>query len=105
MHFVNIDPLLSKRTGRQFPPTHKNNFGFVEDISPDRWGRNLLKKMIAHTPSNIEAGDPSVGFGLYAMALHMLGLATELDLIGAPERDEMGNLINEADLPKRIRRS
>lgn len=53
--FVNIDPLLSKRTGRQFPPSHKNNFGFVEDISPDRWGRNLLKKMIGHAPSNIEA--------------------------------------------------
>lgn len=55
------------------------------------------------TLKSIEAGDPSVGFGLYAMALHMLGLASELDLIGAPERDEMGNLINEANLPKRIR--
>ncbi|MBO1927574.1 HipA domain-containing protein [Thiomicrorhabdus sp. 6S2-11] len=53
--FINIDPLLSKARGRQYPPADKNNFGFIEDVSPDRWGRNLLKKKIGRAPSNIEA--------------------------------------------------
>jgi len=38
-----IDPDLEPITGRQYPKT-KKVFGFLEDISPDRWGRRLLDR-------------------------------------------------------------
>ena len=41
-HIV-IDPNLSEITGRQYPPQN-HTFGFLEDISPDRWGRRLIDR-------------------------------------------------------------
>lgn len=38
-----IDPNLSDITGRQYP-SKNHAFGFLEDISPDRWGRKLLER-------------------------------------------------------------
>jgi len=40
---VIIDPELDLVTGRQYPKT-KSVFGFLEDVSPDRWGRRLLER-------------------------------------------------------------
>ncbi|MBR5387547.1 MAG: type II toxin-antitoxin system HipA family toxin [Clostridiales bacterium] len=40
---VILDPAITLRPGRQYPPKNKV-FGFLEDISPDRWGRKLLDR-------------------------------------------------------------
>ena len=39
-----FDPELMPYVGRQYPPDGKNTFGFLSDISPDRWGRKLMDR-------------------------------------------------------------
>ncbi len=41
---LKLDPDLSVSGGRQFPVNGRNSFGFLEDISPDRWGRKLIER-------------------------------------------------------------
>ena len=47
---INIDPELSLTSGWQFlshAGTDKT-FGFISDASPDRWGRNLVRRKESH---------------------------------------------------------
>ncbi|MBO1927575.1 helix-turn-helix transcriptional regulator [Thiomicrorhabdus sp. 6S2-11] len=94
------------------PVVRKKLKSIGKNISMARRRRKQSQKEFAErcrisitTLKNIESGDPAVGFGLYGMALHALGLSNDLDLIGAPERDSLGNLITESELPKRIKKS
>lgn len=51
--FFNIDPNLSLSIGRQYSQP-KSLFGFLEDCSPDRWGRMLLKRKFGRSLSDID---------------------------------------------------
>lgn len=61
-------------------------------------------RISVQTLQRVEKGDPTVSFGVYAMCLHILGISKDLDKLGAPELDELGNLLVEKDLPERIRK-
>lgn len=39
-----LDPDIKNCTGIQYVPTRKEVFGFISDVSPDRWGRKLLQR-------------------------------------------------------------
>ena len=39
-----LDPDILPFPGRQYLPSGKNNFGFLADASPDRWGRDLIRR-------------------------------------------------------------
>ncbi len=54
------------------------------------------------TYQQVEKGDPSVAMAAYAMALHALGMSTNLGLLADPERDASGMLIEIQSLPKRV---
>ncbi len=39
-----LDPDIQPCRGRQYLPEGKEMYGFMEDISPDRWGRTLIRR-------------------------------------------------------------
>jgi serine/threonine-protein kinase HipA len=41
---VHLDPRLGLFAGRQYPPEGATTFGAFADASPDRWGRQLMKR-------------------------------------------------------------
>jgi transcriptional regulator with XRE-family HTH domain len=51
----------------------------------------------------IEQGDPTVAIGAWAMALFILGDATALSGVLAPGVDEVGMVMDESRLPRRVR--
>jgi transcriptional regulator with XRE-family HTH domain len=55
------------------------------------------------TLSRLEAGDPSVGLGVLAAALHALNLVDDLQQIVAPEKDAVGLFHEKRRLPRRVR--
>jgi hypothetical protein len=55
------------------------------------------------TLQRIEAGDPGVGVGIYAAALHTLGLLDELADVADVSRDTVGQSLATAQLPARAR--
>src|ERR1700710_1258300 len=80
------------------------------DISVARRKRSLTIGMMAerigvhkNTYLKIEKGDPSVSFGIYAMALFVLGLSDALTALADPGRDDTGLLLDADRLPKRVR--
>ena len=54
------------------------------------------------TYSNIEKGSPSVAIGYYAAVLHSLN-GKDSDLLKICKEDELGRLLQDQALPKRIR--
>ncbi len=56
-----------------------------------------------NTYHRMEKGDPTVGFGVYAMALFVLGFGEPLGSIIDASRDDTGLLLDEERLPKRVR--
>jgi hypothetical protein len=50
----------------------------------------------------IENGDPTVAFGMYAMALHVLGFGDALLEVACPVRDDHGLLLDAGCVPKRV---
>lgn len=83
---------------------------FGADIAIARRKRSLTVGMMAerigvhkNTYLKIEKGDPTVAFGIYAMALFVLGLADALSALADPGRDDTGLLLDGDRLPKRIR--
>ena len=50
-----------------------------------------------------EKGDPGVGLGVYAMALFVLGFGDPLRNLIDVSRDNVGLLLDEERLPKRVR--
>ncbi len=80
------------------------------DIAIARRKRSLTVGMMAertgvhkNTYLKIEKGDPTVAFGIYAMALFVLGLSDALTTVADPGRDDTGLLLDADHLPKRIR--
>ncbi|MEW5423973.1 helix-turn-helix transcriptional regulator [Amorphus sp. 3PC139-8] len=82
------------------------------DIATARKRRRLTQSRVADgagvsvpTIRNLEAGDPGVSVGTLAMVLLVLGETSRLsDLLDAGE-DDVGLLLSEQQLPKRIRSS
>ncbi len=56
-----------------------------------------------NTYLKVEKGNPSVAFGIYAMALFVLGLSDALTALADPGRDDTGLLFDADRLPKRVR--
>ena len=52
--FFNIEPDLFKTRERQYP-TKGALFGFLEDCSPDRWGKKILRYKLKRTPKASES--------------------------------------------------
>lgn len=80
------------------------------DISIARRKRNLTTMMMAErigtaksTYLKVQRGDPAVSIGIYAMALFALGLGGAMGDIVDPGRDEVGLLLDNERLPKRVR--
>jgi DNA-binding XRE family transcriptional regulator len=80
------------------------------DIAIARRKRSLTVGMMAerigvhkNTYFKIEKGDPTVAFGIYAMALFVLGLSEALTAVADPGRDDTGLLLDADHLPKRVR--
>jgi len=57
------------------------------------------------TLQKVERGEPSVSLGVYATVLFVLGLSERIAGLAEPAGDRLGLQIEEARLPKRIRRS
>lgn len=55
------------------------------------------------TYRRMEQGDPKVAFGIYAMALQVLGLGDRMPMLADPGQDELGLAEDQERLPKRVR--
>lgn len=82
------------------------------DIALARRKRRLTVEMMLErtglskaTYGRVEDGEASVGVGAYAMALFALGLGPALGDLADPRGDDAGLLMEEARLPKRVRRT
>lgn len=80
------------------------------DIAIARRKRSLTVEMMAErigvhktTYLKVEKGDPRVAFGIYSMALFVLGLSDGLTALADPSRDDTGLLLDTDRLPKRVR--
>lgn len=80
------------------------------DILDARRRRRLPMAVVAEraftsrsTLQKIEAGDATVGIGIYAAALQALGLLDGLGGIADIGRDSVGQALASAELPKRVR--
>ncbi|TWJ18806.1 helix-turn-helix domain-containing protein [Geobacter argillaceus] len=56
------------------------------------------------TLSRLEAGDPSVGLTVLAVALHVLDMTSDLKKVAAPENDAIGIFNERQRLPQRVRK-
>lgn len=81
-----------------------------ENIRNARKRRRVTMKLLAErakisrvTLSKIEKGDPSVAIKYYASVLQMLGLLKNLEEVAAAENDGVGVIIEEENLPQRVR--
>lgn len=80
------------------------------DIRDARLRRNLPMRVLADraftsrtTLARIEQGDPGVSIGIYAAALHALGLLDGLRRSASFAEDEVGQALSTAALPTRAR--
>ena len=81
-----------------------------ENIRNARKRRRITMNLLAErakisrvTLSKIEKGDPSVAIKYYASVLQMLGLLKNLEEVAAAKNDGVGVIIEEENLPQRIR--
>jgi len=80
------------------------------DIQDARKRRRISTSLMAErigitraTLSRLEAGDPKVSMGSYAIALYVLGKLDELEKIIDRTRDPLGLDLMDEQLPVRIR--
>ena len=80
------------------------------DIHDARRRRRLPMEVVAEraftsrsTLQRIEAGDATVGIGIYASVLQALGLLDGLGEVADIGRDSVGQALASAELPKRVR--
>ena len=80
------------------------------DLRDARKRRRLPTAVVAEraqisrpTLLRVERGDASVGLGVYATVLWVLGMSDRLARLAAPETDAIGLGLEEERLPKRIR--
>jgi transcriptional regulator with XRE-family HTH domain len=94
------------------PPAVKRSLTkFGADLATARRKRGLPVAAVAErmgvsksTYQRVEKGDPTVTLGAYVMALYVLGFGDAFrDLIDS-SRDDVGLMLDEERLPKRIRK-
>ena len=92
------------------PPTRRALAKLGKDLVTARRKRRFTVAMMVermgvatNTYRRVEKGDPTVAMGAYAMALFVLGLGSALGDLVDPKRDEVGLLLDEERLPKRVR--
>lgn len=93
------------------PPAVKRSLAkFGSDLATARRKRRLTTIAVAermgvskNTYLRAEKGDASVGLGIYAMALFVLGFGDPLGTLIDVSRDDTGLLLDEERLPKRVR--
>ncbi len=80
------------------------------DIRDSRRRRRLPMAVVAEraftsrpTLQRVEAGDASVGIGIYAAVLQALGLLDGLGHVADISRDSVGQALATAELPERVR--
>jgi transcriptional regulator with XRE-family HTH domain len=83
---------------------------FGSDLATARRKRGLTTLAVAERMSvakntylRVEKGDPTVGLGVYAMALFVLGFGDPLGSIIDVSRDDTGLMLDEERLPRRVR--
>jgi len=81
-----------------------------QDITDGRRRRRIPLELMAEradvsrsTLGKIEKGDPSVSLGGYAAVLFVLGLTERLSSLADANFDPVGRMLEEENLPKRIR--
>ena len=81
-----------------------------KDIRAARRRRRLPMAVVADraftsraTLQRVEAGDPSVGMGIYAGVLNALGLLDGLGELADPSMDPVGQALADESLPQRVR--
>lgn len=91
-------------------PVKKALWKLGQDIRRARIRRRITMALMAErasisrtTLTKIEKGDPSVALGIYATVLFILGSVSNLAKLLEPEKDELGLLLEEENLPKRVR--
>ena len=79
---------------------------------PNRRRRRIPVEIMAErasisrtTLNKVEKGDPGVSMGIYARVLFVLGMAERLADLADVTSDALGLELEEAQLPKRIRRT
>lgn len=93
------------------PSTVKRSLAkFGSDIATARRKRGLTTLAVAertgvakNTYLRVEKGDSTVGLGVYAMALFVLGFGEPLSTLIDVTRDDTGLLLDEERLPRRVR--
>ena len=80
------------------------------DLATARRKRGLTAAAVAermcvgkNTYLRVEKGDPTVMLGVYAMALFVLGFGDKFRELVDPSRDDIGLMLDEERLPKRVR--
>lgn len=83
-----------------------------QDIKDGRRRRRISTKIMADrafisrtTLNKAERGDPGVAMGVYATLLFILGLIDRLKDLADLTHDQVGRILEEEFLPKRIRGS
>lgn len=94
--------------------THPRHAGQIEDLGARlraaRLRRKLTQALLAErvgislpTLRKLEAGDPSSSLATVIRVLHMLGLASDIDLLAA--NDALGRSLQDAELKQPRRKS
>jgi DNA-binding XRE family transcriptional regulator len=83
-----------------------------KDIKDARRRRRISTQMMADrafisrtTLHKVEKGDAGVAMGIYATVLFILGLSDRLNELADLRNDNVGRMLEEERLPKRIRQS
>jgi transcriptional regulator with XRE-family HTH domain len=81
-----------------------------EDISAARRRRRMTMAVMAErafvsrqTVARVERGDPGVSMGIYATVIFALGMTERLAALVDPSADRLGLMLQDAELPKRVR--
>ncbi len=81
------------------------------DIRAARLRRRITTSLMAErafisrtTLQKVERGDPTVSLGVYATVLFILGISDRIATLADPGTDALGLELEEARLPKRVRR-
>lgn len=91
-------------------PVRRSLTKLGRDLAIARKKRRLTMAMMAErvgitkvTYIRVERGDPTVGMGIYAMTLFVLGLGTPFADLADPGSDDQALLLESERLPTRVR--
>lgn len=100
---------MAQRIASLLPPLERRLARLGERIRDARLRRHLSAKLVAEragmslmTLRSVEKGGMGATIGAYAAVLHVLGLDGDLDAVA--EVDTLGRDLQDANLPRRVRR-